>query len=611
MKINAFITSMVAASLLFVSCKKDQESDRENVAGDATVSVLYERPVSEDASYIMASTDARIIATLRQLSTNDCRVYFTKNGGQIWEDMVLALSPQNDVRITTGGYVYFSRGNTRRLVNLNNKQEVTINYFATLNQEEDFFVGSDDYIYTNRFFNRISESRWDTMPITGRYCGQDVTNGGAAFYDLSAKKLHVHNPKTNTAISFDITIDETKVSLGMAQPNRPPRYVYNGSNMFLIAYTKGFAIQNLDNGTVTYTDWDEGYTGQYLNPVSISVEKDGTIYAKLTSHSNTDMNFRYKNDEKNTFFSSSPVVSINQYSYYVDGLKVNKVGSGIRERFYTSYQNIPNANRASIVSFLENNGQSLSLLQIPISSATPITLLHEYNKSTKDFTPINRVNGNYSFVYSDNGRIYVYGKDSTAYSSDNGRNWEVVKSNFDAVTNEKLKQILKVGSTYYAVWQISGTCPGSIADLCHSVTTYSSSDGLNWTLVGSVKQQNGQVGKAMTFKGELYARHEVQTFGQAIAFERHTKDFGKTWGAESGGLTKIDLVKNENEIYAIRLGASNSIVITQFDGAHQKVSERTSVLSGNSSTYLGFSEGYFDNSGKLYAHDESKVYTLN
>ena len=553
-------------AILVLACKSDEPLPGE-IIDKGIINKVFESPVRLNAEGIYASMDGKYIVALEVVNTGAngySRLYVSKNAGESWEEQSVPIHAQNGIHITNNGQIYFSRGNSRFLYDLKTSQEIPINYSSSISQWDDFVLGDDDFIYLERYsgpeksFRRLSESNWTDFSLSGTYCGQDPNTGGAAFYDPILNELHIHNPADNSITTHSITINVSLVSEGPYQSNRPPRYIYSGSNYFAIAYTKGIAVQNLISGEVHYTDWNDDFKGHYLNPVSITIDAEGEAFASLTYYER-DETIRISNGNLVSMaqhVGNNPV-SRGQYTYFRGALRLIRQSKNGTDEFETSYSNRPTAEWANMLSARIVGQQKYVLLSVMDIRAKPIAVLHTYNQVSGRFDEVHGVAGDYGYIYSDGSEVYVYGESGTAYSPDNGDTWLFYENELSGVV-KTIKYVVKSGNTYFGLATINYTyynlSTGQSQDR-HKVSTYRSTDAINWIEIASSGEHSGKAPQAMTVDGKM-----MYSSFDALEFSQYTSDFGLSWNSNNNNVPFFNASSNDR-LYALHGGLEDARLV--------------------------------------------------
>lgn len=546
------------------ACKKDPDVFKDGSSGK--ISMLFESPVSLKANGTYASMDGNYIVVVEVTNTGAngySRLYVSRNAGQSWQTQGIPMHPENDIHITKSGHIYFSRGNTRLLYDLNAAREVPIDYPGSISQWDDFVLGNDDMIYLARHsdaekaFRHLSQSTWTDFTLSGIYCGQDIATGGGAFYDPSLHQLHIHDPANHMVRTHEININASQVSQGPYQPNRPPRYRYSGSNHLAIAYTKGVAVQNLITNEVNYTNWEGDYEGHYLNPVSVSIDSEGAVFASLNYYQKNET-FKVANRtlEKLASYARTAPVSRGKYTYYLGTLRLIRQSQNQHDEFETSYIDLDNPEWAAIRSARVVNNKKYALLSI----ASPITALHLYNESNGRFEQVNEIVGKYDYIYSDGSNVFVFGEDNTAYSPDNGGTWQIHENTLTGVV-KSMSYVLKSGQTYYGLatenYSYNNLSTGKREDR-HKLSTYSSPDGINWTEIASTGENSGKAPEAMTADGRMMF---TSSGSGELVFSVYSQDYGLTWETNDDHVPFFN-AQNDNSIFGLYGGLNNIRLVT-------------------------------------------------
>lgn len=596
------ITKAILVIAFLSSCKKTSEKeDTFSNNKELTIDRIFEAPPKITFSKIAASMDGKYICTWENLSVLFSSINISKDEGQSWEQAGISSRPGDEFRITKSGYTYLGQstnGNTPSLFNLNTKKEIAINFQGSLGSGEDFYLGHDDYVYARNQFKKIGENNWQTMPTTatGIYCGQDVNNGGIAFYDTSTKKLNIHNPTNNTIATYNITIDLEQIKQGAVIYGVSPKTLYNGSGKFAIAYTKGVAIQDLTTGTVTYTNWGAAYAGFASNPLSFSIDKEGSIFTTLGGTNAPTVSLKLTDNKYTSFFRNSDFISRGDYTYYMGGaylIKESKNGKQKMQALSDMYTKGQSVTRIDVKSARVVGGKTYALLRLEDAASGA---LYTYSAERKDFDIIGRTAGKYDYIYAEGTNIYLYGVDSILHSANNGASWNAYLNSAGA--RKSISYVAKSGSTYYGLhvynYRTALGATGHEVDK-HNYATYSSSDAINWKPIASKTDQSGLGPEALTAEGLMTYRYNMNAPGYAASMKGEVSyDYGTTWNATTA--LGFNTARN-NELFMVAYDGTG-VIIMRFDKNFKELSSQRAKPSGQFSV-AGLRNIHFDSEDKI------------
>lgn len=587
---------LLCLTTLITSACGDDFKDGADVPTQV-LATLFRAPVEEPANLIAASMDGSYLYTLEYTRTGvngHARLYVSKNGGGSWETFNVGLAPLKDPVITTGGYTCLATDTKRILYDLNAGQEIAINYPGSLTQGDNFVLGNDDFIYLDplsgdkKSYRKIAETTWTDFTMNGVYCGQDVATGGAAFYDPGLKQLHLHNPVDNTINTIDITIDVTQVTQGQIHPNRPPRYRYDGSNRLAIACTKGVAVQNLTSGDIQYTFWDGDFKGHYLNPVSVSIDSEGKVFASLTSATRSKSYKISGGTHENIPFVRCGPVSRGKYTYYAGALRLVRESADAKKEFGTSYQQLPNPRRADLLSARVVDGKKFALLRI----ASSFNVLATY--AEEQFHPFRETEGTYLYALGD--QVYVYGPDRVLHSPDKGVTWQEYGHHLSGAVRS-IGYVAWSGGTYVGL-AVSNLSVGNTEDK-HTLSTYSSSDGIQWTLIADSKGRQGTGPHSMRTDGIMTNVFSwIDMFYVSRVVRTYSEDFGETWHIDDDLKYKLFDSQHGDRIYVLE-EMDDLLQLTEYNMNFDVLKTRRFENPGYG-THYGIKQTHVNEKGKVY-----------
>lgn len=595
------VTLLLCAGIIF-SCKKSKPPQEDMYSGskELTIERILEALPMLAADRIAASMDGKYLCTYNYQSPLFASFCFSTNNGLSWEATVTNKRAYNALRITKGGYTYLgtsTSGGAAALFNLNTKQDVAINYTqGSIGSTEEFYLGHDDYVYARNHFKKIGENNWQTMPaaVTGVYCGQDVNNGGIAFFDEATKKLYIHNPTNNTATTYNINIEiERIVSYGVLIK---PYFLYNGYNEFAIAHTKGVTIQDLGTNAVNFTAWPAAYKDN--NPSAVSIDKEGTVFTTLGSSTAPTLNFKIENGKFTSFYRKSELISRGDYTYYLGGAALFKESKGGRQKIQgltDMLEKTANVARAALKAATVAGAKIYAVIHLTHADAASGALF-TYTANNKDFEMIERTAGRYDYVYTEGANIYLYGVDSILYSANNGTNWSGYVNS--AGTAKSINYVTKAGTTYYALhvfnYKKALGSTGHQVDQ-HNLTTYSSTDAINWKVIASKTGESGLGPEILTADGLMAYRYNANS-PTAVADMKTmvSYDYGKTW-APSGGFGFNGVYNNELFLLSYN---GQGLDVRRYDKIFKELSKQSAKPSGNFDV-AGIKNVTFESEGKI------------
>lgn len=538
--------------MLIWSCKKETKNDIQKTDGKANAEVYYSTP-----AFYQSAVSAAAVSWNGEVMVlkNKDKFYYSKDGGITFNQVYPSINSEIPYTVNESGIMAWSNNFYSSFFNLNTGNVINSGIAGNYNE---YYLGQNDWMYcvqgTNSstppivYFKQQSKNQWDTLTKNGNtlgvYCGQNQY-GGISFFNPSTKTLYNHQPASNTDTKI-IFNDFIIGNITQGQSNRAVKYFFNGYNLLIAAYTKGYAVLNTTNLSVTYTDWPSNFKGYYENPVAISCSKNGTVFAQLISATNQYYKFEINGASFKEIKATYPIINNGDYTYYFYSL--NPIKTNGKET--TSIQ-LGESKSAETDFYLPYGGEHYSL----IYEGGDNTILLEDN--TKNYT-LKYLNGHCSFMYKDDQKIFVCSKDSFLLSQDNGSSYESFKSNF----HSPITYLKKINNLYYGLavknfkYNLGGT--GFQTDR-FNIGVYTSSNLIDWTIVPNTLRTdvNGKGPEIFSNSGLMTYNENIEPLGNPVYIGYTTNDFGSTWS--SSGLVPLFNVDLENSLSHVSYNGPNAI----------------------------------------------------
>jgi hypothetical protein len=550
MKSKYFILSSV---LFLFACKKEPKDDgNQNKDGKANAEIYYSTPAFYQSAVtdVAASWDGQVMVV-----KNKDNFFYSKDGGNVFTQVNPGIKNYVPFLVNESGIMAWSDKSYSGFFNLNTGQAINSGIPGFYNQ---YYLGHNDWMYclqgTNSstppivFYKKLSDSQWDTLTKNGdslgAYCGQNQS-GGISFFNSSTKRLFNHNPTNNSNTQF-VFNDFALGNITEGMSNRPVKYFFNGYNLMVVGYTKGFAVMNTSNLSVNYTNWQVNFKGYYENPVSLSCSKSGTVFANLLSNTNQPYNFEISGSTYKEIKVTCPVINNGNYSYFFHSLNPIKTDGN-----QTTAIKIGDAKSAEIDYYHPYGGEHYSLIY---EGGANTIFLHDKTSSYN----LKYLNGYYSFLYKDDQKILICSNDSLLFSMDNGISYQSIKSDFHA----PITYLKKINGTYYVLavknfkYNLGGT--GFQTDR-FNIGVYTSSNLKDWTIIPNTLKTNlnGKGPEIFSSAGLMTYIENIEPLGNPVYRGYKSTDFGVTWA--SSGILPLFNVDLGNSLSYIAYNGSNTI----------------------------------------------------
>ncbi len=589
-------------TLLLFGCKKEPKNNNINQDKNANAQEHYSSPkfYQSNISDIAASWNGEVIVL-----KNNSIFQFSKDGGNTFNQVTPSIKNYIPFVVNESGIMAWSDNFYSGFYNLNTNTVINSNIPGFYNQ---YYVGQNDLMYciqgTNSstpaiiFYKKLSQTSWDTLTKNsdsfGVYCGQNNL-GGISFFNPSNKTLYNHDPINKTLSQFTFSqLNFANITQGSS--NRQIKYFYNGYNLLVAGYTKGFALMNTNNLNVTYQDWEGNFKGYYENPLSLSCSKNGMVYAQLMSYVNQATKFEINGSNFKTIQTTSDVINNGEFTYFPNSLnpiKSNgttsspiKIGNlqSVEIDYYFPYNN-------SHYNLIYDGGSSTQLIEDKINSYS-----------------IKNLNGYYSFIFKDNNSIIISGNDSMMYSEDDGTTYTSIKNPF----HYALSYLKKINGIYYGLavknlkYNLGGT--GFQTDR-FNIGVYTSSNLKDWTLIPNSYRTdvNGKGPEIFSSNGLMTYNENIEPLGNPIYRGYKSTDFGVTWS--SSGLIPVFNVDLGNTLALVTYNGANKITRQNYDVNLNKTN--TVQYSTNVSVPITNQVPIVNSNGKTLYVTEDKVLLLD
>lgn len=521
-----YLSLLLTASFFIIGCKKEPNTKPLNTETSLNAEEYYSSPkfYQSNITDMAASWNGEVIVL-----KNNSNFYYSKDGGNTFNQVTPSIKNYIPYVVNESGIMAWSDNFYSGFYNLNTNAVINSNIPGFYNQ---YYVGQNDVMYciqgTNSstpaivFYKKLNQTSWDTLTKNsdslGLYCGQNNL-GGISFFNPSKKTLSNHDPINKTVSQYTFSqLDFANITQGSS--NRQIKYFYNGHNLIVAGYTKGFALMNTTNLSVTYQDWESNFKGYYENPLSLSCSKNGIVYAQLSSYVNQATRFEINGSSFKTIQTNSDVINIGDYTYFpysLNPIKSNgtntspiKIGNlqSVEIDYYHPYNNMH-------YNLIYDGGTTTQLIEDKISTYSSRFLI-----------------GYYSFIYRDNNTIIISGNDSLMYSDNEGISYNTIKNPF----HHALTYLKKINGTYYALsvknfkYNLGGT--GFQTDR-FNIGVYTSTNLKDWTLIpNSYKTDvNGKGPEIFSSNGLMTYNENIEPLGNPIYRGYKSTDFGVTWSS--------------------------------------------------------------------------------
>ncbi len=537
--------------VILFSCKKESKINQA-ANGNANAETYYSTPPFYQSAVtdVAASWNGEIMVL-----KNNSKFYYSKDGGNTFSQVNPNIRNYIPFLVNESGIMAWSDNFYSGFYNLNTGQAINSGIAGNYNE---FYVGNNDWMYcvqgTNSstppivYFKKLAAQNWDTLTKNGDslgvFCGQN-SNGGISFFNASSKTLFNHQPSNNSLTKHVFnTFSISNITQG--QSNRAVKYFFNGFNLLVAGYTKGFATMNTNDLSVAYTDWQGSFKGYYENPLSLSCSKNGTVYAQLLSYVDQATKYEINNGNFRTVQATCDVINNGDFTYYLNALNPFKTNGN-----NTTPIKIGDAKSATLHYYCPYNGGHLSLVDI---DGLNTILIDDKNNNYN----IKYLNGNYTFIYKDLNKTIINSKDSLLYSEDGGSTFVSFKSDFHA----PLTYLKKINNTYYALavknfkYNLGGT--GFSVDK-FNIGIYTSSNLKDWTLLPNTLKTdvNGRGPEIFSSNGLMTYNENTEPLGNPVYRGYKSTDFGASWS--SSGLVSLFNVDLENSLSFVSYNGANLI----------------------------------------------------
>lgn len=594
---------------MLFSCKKESKNNNENTNENKTISPLIVAPKTNNTTEICASFDGNYI--LAQSVVNTTTSYrYSSNGGSSWKDLTTKIGP--NPMINNEGIVAWNNNSKTGMISLKNDPNFT---YSTPGYYDLYYLGADDGIYcyqgTNSqsikvkfYYKKSQATTWDTLSFDGDtlglYAGQDK-DGGAAFYNIKKQKINIHKPKSNSWEQKNCTINLNNITLG--QTNRSPKYAFNGYDLMVVGYTKGYAKADISNNQTTYQDWQTSFSGYYENPMGISVNESGEVFAQLQSYTNPLTYFRLFNSENDSLNLVSPAFCAGSFTYLMEfnkAIKKDKNGE-------SNMSDLVDFESPIIHSFVGDKDYYF----IQKTNSTGVNSILTIKSKSGSNTESIKFQENYHFVYSNGSSILLCGSSTWNYSSDNGKNW--VKK--QAPNGKSITYINKINGVYYGMSVLSflytlGGTGFSVPK--HDFAMFTSSDLENWTLLPGSERVNvsSQGPKYINNSGVIVYSENTNPLGNPRLVYYISNDFGKSFVSSGSVLNLYNLQSADgNNNYTINYYGAKLIQKKTSDRQNNLL--KTTVYQSTSDDVLNNSNPTIDANGRIYYYSKFSIYELN
>lgn len=566
-------------SISILSCKKEPKTKLPSTELNSNAEEYYSSPkfYQSNISDIAASWNGEVIVL-----KNNSIFQYSKDGGNTFNQVTPSIKNYIPFVVNESGIMAWSDNFYSGFYNLNTNTVINSNIPGFYNQ---YYVGQNDLMYciqgTNSstpaivFYKKLSQTSWDTLSKNsdslGVYCGQNNL-GGISFFNPSKKTLYNHNPVNNTLSQFTFSqLNFANITQGSS--NRQIKYFYNGYNLLVAGYTKGFALMNTTNLSVTYQDWEGNFKGYYENPLSLSCSKNGMVYAQLMSYVNQATKYEINGSNFKVIQTTTDVINNGEFTYFPNSLNPIKTNGS------TSYPiKIGNLQSIEIDYYYPYNNSHFNL----IYDGGSITQLIEDKINSYS---IKNLNGYYSFIFKDNNSIVISGNDSMMYSEDDGTKYTTIKNPF----HYALSYIKKINGIYYGLavknfkYNLGGT--GFQTDR-FNIGVYTSSNLKDWTLIpNSYKTDvNGKGPEIFSSNGLMTYNENIEPLGNPIYRGYKSTDFGVTWS--SSGLIPIFNVDLGNTLALVSYNGANKITRQNYNVNLEK----TNIINYNTTVSVPLSK---------------------